>query len=148
MTDILRLQDEFHAVHGWRYKYVARTWWVWDGRQWSHLDALQRMRQALIGIAGYLFPADHKAHRQLIQDYMIRNLEMRMRANSRADVLLGDPKLERGASTPGSRRPSELPAPADPQIQDQTPGSGPLTAAPSLESAAPAGTGETAGHTP
>jgi hypothetical protein len=98
MTDILTMCAQFQAVHGWRYRYVNRTWWVWDGEQWSHLDALPRMQQALVGLARDMFPTGHKAADQLQHGYMLRNMELRLRQHCRADTLLSDPR-----PGPGSR---------------------------------------------
>ena len=91
MTDIFTLMSQFRATHGWRFRYVKRVWWVWDGTQWSYLDALDRMQRALVGLARDEFPAKHKAPAQLEHAYMIRNMEMRLRLHLHAETLPGDP---------------------------------------------------------
>lgn len=94
MSDTILLLDQFRTVHGWRYRYVKRTWWVWDGEHWSYLDALPRMQRALISLARDVFPAGHKAPGQLERDYMLRSMEMRLRHPLVGETLPGDPRSE------------------------------------------------------
>lgn len=91
MTDTFTLLKDFRAVHGWRYRYVKRTWFVFDGEKWTHLDALPQMQQALIGLARDIFPAKHKAPVQLGNAYMIRAMEMRLREHLSTEELHRDP---------------------------------------------------------
>ena len=90
-----RLLFEFRTVHGWRYRYLKKTWFTFTGENWSHLDALPQMQQAFIGLAGLLFPPMHKVHGQLGQAYMIRNLEMRLRPYLMSETLPRDPFANR-----------------------------------------------------
>lgn len=91
MTDTFTLLDEFRAVHGWRYRYVKRTWFVFDGEKWTHLDALARMQQALVALARDVFPEKHKAPVQLGHAYMLRAMEMRLRLHLTSEELHRDP---------------------------------------------------------
>lgn len=94
MTESFVLLDQFRAVHGRRFRYVKRTWWVWNEGQWSHLDALTRMQQALIGIAREVFAPKHKVHGQLEHAYILRAMEMRLREHLVGETLPSDPDLQ------------------------------------------------------
>lgn len=91
MTEQFAIMDSFQAVHGWRYRYVNKSWWVWDGRQWSFLDARERLQRALAGIGLMVFPEDPKIQVQLQRDYIINTFSRMLVPRLRADTLLGDP---------------------------------------------------------
>ena len=140
ISDRNRLLDEFQAVHGWRYKYVARTWWVWVGSGWLYQGSLERMGMALAGIAGEIFPKGHKIHRHLERDYMIRDLARILTTRLHADMIPGDPT--------GFPRSFGPPAPGDQPEPGQLSEPGPRPAAPTPAAADPGGTASAAGHTP
>lgn len=91
LDDINRLLFQFRTTHGWRYRYIKKTWFAFTGEEWAHLDALPLMQQSLIGIADVIFPPKHKAQGQLGQAYMLRAMEIRLRPYLTSETLPRDP---------------------------------------------------------
>jgi hypothetical protein len=141
ISDRDRLLNDFRAVHGWRYRYVARAWWVFDGTWWLHQGSLERMGMALAGLAGELFPPAHKIHGQLNQDYMIRRLARELIHTQTDDRLpAGNPR--------DFPRSSEPPARPDPGSPAPPSAPGPRQGDPNPVVEDPTGTVSPAGHTP
>jgi hypothetical protein len=140
MTDIFKVLDKFRADHGWRFRYVAGKWWVWDEDHWRTYDAKLRMARTLKVMAMLIWPDGHSALKQVEKDYMITRLCSGLVPYLRADTLPGDPKA--------SRHSSEPPAPATRPEPDQLSESAPHPAVPSQELDHPDGTDGSAGHTP
>ena len=143
MDNMYTLLDEFQAMHGWRFRYVANKWWGWDvdTRSWRQFDARENLSRAFLSTAEMIWDEAHVGRRQVSRDYMVTGLCARLVPHLRSDSLEGDPRPGTWVPATESRPPSGSPAPADQLTQDQTAGQRPLKADPSQELADPAGTG-------
>lgn len=91
MTEQFALMDAFQTIHGWRFRYVNKHWWVWNGFEWTHLDARQNLAAALAGIGMVVYPENLKIQGQLQRDYIIDAFSKKLVPRLRADTLPGDP---------------------------------------------------------
>lgn len=137
------LLEKFVAIHGWRYRYVARTWFTWRGDRWDHLTSRESMALSLIGVAGELFPEGNRARQQVHRDYIVNGFIKHLVPHLKADFLPA--RVGPGDRITGSRPPSEPPAPADPLTPGQPPEQGHLGTDRSLEPGRRGGTAGTDG---